>query len=324
MNMSDLPVVSTDPRGCGKRKQGGVYAECGLSSEGWPIEHFLVDPPQVVDEGQMGLSSIGVKLLEARGAWHVFDIVGQQHYPHVADFIEEARRMGASRRLSRTLDFSKLTADSKLVLLHRRAHIDNSGAYYEALFDPRTPEAQRASDWECPTGLSSHAWRPGEMCAGLWWADLEALHCRETPADGGAEGGAESGAENGLGGGNGRHQRWPRHPLLPPLHGSGAVVATDAAVADAAVADAAVADAAVADAGRVDGYRPLAQVNRRMASLAYAAWARPAGIDPEYRLAIFMALPITRLAVIRARSEGHAPALAKAQQAHLPVEVCDE
>ena len=171
MNQTDMTVNRAPVllRGCGERKRGGIYAECGLSPWGVPIEHFLVDPPQVVDAGALGLASIGVKLIEMHGALHVFDIVGAEHYPNVADFVEEVRVMGASRRLAKTLDFAKLTADSKLVLLHRRAHIDNAGDSFASLGTWPPP------GWQCPKRLPEHQ-QPGSppaMCAGLWWTDVD-------------------------------------------------------------------------------------------------------------------------------------------------------
>ena len=68
----------------------------------------------------------------------------------------------------------------------------------------------------------------------------------------------------------------------------------------------------------------LTAVTRQMPSFSYNAWARPDGIHPQYRLAIFMVLPITNLAVIRASEGSHAEAPRSAEQARLPVEVCDD
>jgi hypothetical protein len=248
------------PRGCGKRKQGGIYAECGLSAWGLPVEHFLVYPPQVVDAEALGLASIGVKLIEMDGVWHIFDIVGAEHYPNVADFVEEVRVMGASRRLAKTLDFTRLTSDSKLVLLHRRAQIDHAAESFAAL------GAWVPGAWHCPKHLPEHEQPHAAptICAGLWWAAVEG----GTPCD-------ES------------HRH--RTPTLSGYH-----------------------DAV-----------PLSPVNRKMPAFEYEAWARP-DIEPQYRLAIFMALPITNLAVIRAPDDSHENALIAARRARLPVEVCDE
>ncbi len=47
----DFPKADPAPRGCGEREPGGVYAECGLSSRGRPLEEFLIDPPLPLPEG---------------------------------------------------------------------------------------------------------------------------------------------------------------------------------------------------------------------------------------------------------------------------------
>ena len=146
-------------RACGKRAAGGVYAETGLSEDGMLIEAFLVDPPQPIDMTALGLAAVGVKLIEIDGVWHVLDVVGQAYYPYPADYVEETRRMGASRRLPANLDYTRLSAESKLVLIHQKAIIVN---YSDYPFP------------ECPRGLVQHqeAPLPGSMCAGLWWHDL--------------------------------------------------------------------------------------------------------------------------------------------------------
>jgi hypothetical protein len=60
-------------------------------------------------------------LVEIEGVWHVFNIFSKTDY-QVADYIEETRCKGASRRLSRMLDFSKLSQASRLVLIHEQAY----------------------------------------------------------------------------------------------------------------------------------------------------------------------------------------------------------
>jgi hypothetical protein len=153
----------TPERGCGHRVAGGIYAETPLSRDGQPLEHFLVDPPKVVDLNQLGLTAIGVKLIQVNGVWHVFDVVGEAHYPYPADFIEETRCKGASRRLPRNLEFSKLTSKSRLVLVHHKAVLQNYSEYLQPLL------------LECPKLLSAHSEAPlPETCAGLWWHDLPA------------------------------------------------------------------------------------------------------------------------------------------------------
>jgi hypothetical protein len=150
-------------RGCGSRVVGGVYAEVKTGDEGVPIEAFLVDPPSPVDVHALGLTNKGVRLVQLGNTWHVFDIIGENYYPNVADFVEEGRRMGVSRRLPSNLDFSKIDPEkSRLVLLHRRAIIMNLD---EAGF-LNLPHI-------CPKGIAGHyAGMLDEMCAGLWWHDL--------------------------------------------------------------------------------------------------------------------------------------------------------
>ena len=156
--------MSTE-RGCGRRVVGGVYAEVKQGEGGMPIEAFLVDPPAMVNAQDFGLTDKGVRLIEIENVWHVFDIVGEKHYPYVADFVEEGRRMGFSRRLPENLDFSKLDPEqSRLVLLHRKAMIMN---VEEAGF--------LHLEHLCPKGITEHeAGQLQEMCAGLWWHDLGA------------------------------------------------------------------------------------------------------------------------------------------------------
>ena len=113
----------------------------------------------------------GVKLYtDPSGATHILDWVGERYYPHVADFIEEVRRMGMSRRLPRTLDFSRLDPRSRVILIHARAWIDNAADYFAAM--GQWPPAA----WDCPKKLPEHLREdnPPNMCAGLWWWDVPA------------------------------------------------------------------------------------------------------------------------------------------------------
>ena len=158
--MTEL-VTSGARRGCDYRQPGGAYLAVPLGPGGRPVEDFLVDPPVVVEGDRreaLGLSAVGVALVERDGATHVFDIVGREHYPSVAEFVDEVRRLGVSRRISRNADFSRLSADSRLVLLHEHADVAN------ALEFP--------SERRCPTEREEHltAGYRG-MCARLWWGE---------------------------------------------------------------------------------------------------------------------------------------------------------
>lgn len=154
------------PRGCGTRKENGVYAEVGTGPGGRPTEDFLVCPPTKIDPAELGISPVGVKLVEHQGVWHIIDWVGSEYYPNVADFIEEVRRFGMSRRLPRTLDFSKLTDKSRILLVHARAWIENFGAYADYWMDGRYNR--------CPQHIDTHDLPDApEMCCGGWWQDVE-------------------------------------------------------------------------------------------------------------------------------------------------------
>lgn len=169
-------------RGCGKRQKGGVYVEVGLAGpgeDGVPLESFLVDPPLPVDLKAMGLTPVAVKMVERDGIWHVFDFVGEKYYPNIADFLEEVRRFGLSRRLPKNIDYSLLTSESKIILVHRKAWIENVRPYYE--------------DWQtltemywnkCPNSDQSHADDYDEMCAGVWWQDIDPHEHKKVPYSG--------------------------------------------------------------------------------------------------------------------------------------------
>lgn len=251
----------TAERGCGRRVQGGVYAEVQLSPYGRPIEDFILDPPQIVDP-RLGASPRGVQLLEGPEGMtaHVVDWVGSQHYPNVADFVEEVRRMGASRRLPKNLDFNKLGPGSRLLLIHSRAHIHNHRDYYLAVEPFTCPTGKTDGDHifdhdsaadDPETGEGGELY-PNEMCAGLWWRDLD------------AEGTTD--------------------------HGSP---------------------------------QPDRLVERQMPSFSYHARLRP-DVEPKYRPAFFLSLPISNLAVIKAQDGSHMETLEKVSKSSLTVEEEDE
>jgi hypothetical protein len=158
-------------RGCGTRVAGGCYAECGLSPFGRPLEEFFVDPPIRVDLHALGITPRGIHLIEQNGVWHVADWIGSQHYPNVADFIEEGRRFGFSRRCE-GIDYSRLTERSKMVLLHARAWIDNADEYLNYFCRVRPVPGTEYDP--CPCGRPDHQYKNNpEMCAGVWWNDVE-------------------------------------------------------------------------------------------------------------------------------------------------------
>ena len=145
-----IPIV----RGCGTRVHSGIYWECGLSPDGAPLEDFLIDVPTLIPSG-LRIPPRGVTLKEIGGVWHIFDWVGQEHYTNMSDCVEEIRRFGLSRRLPRTLDFSRLTRASRILLIHARARIENASLY---------------GPFVCPKGLHPHG---TDACVGGWLHDVE-------------------------------------------------------------------------------------------------------------------------------------------------------
>jgi hypothetical protein len=164
--MSEALVTSGARRGCGHRQPGGAYLAVPLGPYGKPLEAFLIDPPTLIDGEALGLSAVGVTMVERDGVTHVLDVVGREHYPTVAEFLDEARRLGVSRRIARTSDFSRITKESRLILLHQHADVANA---------PEFPAAGR-----CPCEVDEHL-EDGfsGMCARLWWQEpLEAARHR--------------------------------------------------------------------------------------------------------------------------------------------------
>ncbi|MCD0164108.1 hypothetical protein IHN32_01085 [Deinococcus sp. 14RED07] len=141
---------------CGSgRTAGELYLECGMVRGGSPIEDRLMDLPLEVDPVEMGVSAIGIStFMDEHGVTHVLDWVGADSYPEMADFIEEARRKGVSRKVSRTAPLGDLTAQSCLYLLHPRAVVTNASTL-------ATP-----ADFACPCGKGHTA---QEGCIGLGW-----------------------------------------------------------------------------------------------------------------------------------------------------------
>jgi hypothetical protein len=166
-----MNVIPPSPRrACGERKPGGIYIEVGLGGS-LTIEQAMFDPPLPADGVILELPGgeyVTADALGARGqvvaripghdAWHVWDVVGRRDYPYPADFLEEVRTEGLSRRSPRGLRFDLLGAESRIFLLHEQGWFENPHDYYAAL-----PE------FRCPRQIA-HAL--GEPCAGLWWCDI--------------------------------------------------------------------------------------------------------------------------------------------------------
>ncbi len=173
-------------RGCGNRKAGGVYIESKLCAEGAPFYTAIVDPPVIVPEELISrISAVGMTMWERNGVNHLVDVVGECHYPNPADFVEESRRMGLSRRISNKFPLDKLTpGQSRIILVHNKAYINNWRELYEGRTTQDLPQ--------CPTHNAAHDLsvdRNKAMCARCWYMDHEApagsmqvRHMVETPS----------------------------------------------------------------------------------------------------------------------------------------------
>ncbi len=137
----DLSLFRAIPeqRGCGDREPGGCYVESGIGPYGFSLEFFMIDPPQRLPPGLdlINKPQILPRMGPAGEQEHdetdlpIFDLyihIGAAHYPFAPDYIEETRRLGASRRLNPNLDLSLLTRASRMLLAHPKAIAENWAA----------------------------------------------------------------------------------------------------------------------------------------------------------------------------------------------------
>ena len=141
-----------------------------------PLDSFLIDPPVVRDWPALGISPVGVTLMpDTIGVYHIWDWIGEGFYKRPADFVEEIRAFGLSRRLPMTLDFAKLTVNSRIICIHAKAFWTNFAATLSSI-------QWMPTDWKCRTGKTNHedlSLAPhdkqrmhAEMCASLLWVDI--------------------------------------------------------------------------------------------------------------------------------------------------------
>lgn len=138
MPENNLPLINADiTRGCGVRAQHALYACIPTGDTPIPIEDFILDPPLPWASGHFR----GPRLYERNdGVTDMILWIGQEHYPYVSDFIEEARQHGISRRVpvSRQLTYSMLdSSKSRILLVHPRAIY--KGAYRLSPTAPVSP-----------------------------------------------------------------------------------------------------------------------------------------------------------------------------------------
>lgn len=134
-------IAPSGGRGCGDRKEGAVYACCGVGGM-TPWQNFLLDPTFPVHcepfRGIQYAEDIAPDLVNSEvanetGVVVLVDYVGKKYYPTVPDFMEEFRRFGMSRNWG-GFDFSRLAGRKPiLILLHSRAvwdwDFDDSAGY---------------------------------------------------------------------------------------------------------------------------------------------------------------------------------------------------
>lgn len=145
-------IAKGGARACGEgRTVDSIYMECGEMLGGSPIEQFVCDPTKPFNVEQFGICATGTHTFtDHQGVTHILDWVGEQYYEYPADFIEEARQMGISRKINEH-QVKRLTRASKLYLLHPKGHVNNH------------QEVGRDSLVICPNGQH----HPGDPCAGL-------------------------------------------------------------------------------------------------------------------------------------------------------------
>lgn len=171
-------MKSLGPRGCGSRQKGASYLVLPLDPNGVPVETYLFDPPTVINPDETGVSPLGMTTIRdpSTGVVHLLDWIGSKHYPNVADFVEEVKHMGLSRRVSGNFDFSLLTRQSRLLTIHERAYIANWGLYSIREYN------ELDETFSCPKHHEDHEYRvrpdgatnaPFEMCIRWWWQDIE-------------------------------------------------------------------------------------------------------------------------------------------------------
>lgn len=195
---SEREIDQTAPavRGCGRRVKGAVYITQDAPSGEATLTDYLLCPPIPMDAEGLGLSPRGVSLIrDELGVTHIVDWIGDAFYPNVADFLEEARRIGISRRIPRTVDFGRLSATSRLILIHHKGIIVNAAAYREAIAEE---SAAGCASWakplkpirDCPRHNRKHmALRflgggeyISDMCQFLYYEDIEGGEAIYDPA----------------------------------------------------------------------------------------------------------------------------------------------
>lgn len=152
MNITNAPV-----RGCGTRKEGGLYLCVGLSKNGLPIDNFIIDPPTEWKNGPFRGCHMVSREMDGIEWDDVIMWVGEEYYPTVPSFVEEARKYGISKRVSPKVGFKKIIPNlSRIILVHPKA-------FYEHKIIPRIspmhspPTEHKSHDGPCTFALWGHS-----------------------------------------------------------------------------------------------------------------------------------------------------------------------
>lgn len=357
MPSSGSPGSESGERECGYREEGGVYAEIPKSRNGKPLEFFLTCVPVPIDpvEYRLHPKGLGVtlvdlpeKCLECGGSGktakyapypsialkepmtcsvcggvglvpvtHIFDVIGGDNYPNVADFIEESRRLGISRRLElEAKSYARLTSRSRLILLHKRAIINNPIDYYRAMIHADGAEdagglleLQRLKRAGCPKAHPEHTvvilngaegnymlQNEPPACAALWWHDIER--------------------------GESIPERVPVFEACEDCAGVGHTMQANEFYGQRSEAYAQPVDCKTCRAsGKIELDSPSGRfVKRSLKSGAYRGYSRPAGVVPQYALGIFAIFPLVKITVIDPEGK-YQDKVEKARQAGVAVDV---
>jgi hypothetical protein len=226
---------------------------------------------------------------------HIFDEVGTENYPNVADFIEESRRRGVSRRLElEASEYARLTPRSRLIMLHKRACIFNPDEYYKEMQGLELDRLARAG---CPklhpqhkiesmgglpyiTPRQNETTPPAPGCAALWWNDLE------------------KGKPTG--------ERAPELAACERCAGGGSLLDVQGYELQTGDPGGAARDGHAvrtcpdcSGAGKIEVDNPPGRfIERELKSGSYRGYARPNGVIPQYGLGIFAVFPLVKITVI--------------------------
>jgi Arc/MetJ-type ribon-helix-helix transcriptional regulator len=127
------------------------------------IAQHILDPAPALDPHTVGLARQGVKLVNLHGFAHIMDWVGKDSYPSPSDFVDEAIRMGISRRVQRSVAIHRLRHESRLLLVHEHAFVHE---------ERRVPMLDESMKHYCPLAIPDHealALDEG-VCSGAWWS----------------------------------------------------------------------------------------------------------------------------------------------------------